>query len=86
MKKLKEKIDAILEFHIGDCSCEEGKACKFCTMSDELTRIAKAQENIGFQKAIDKASAVANNWHCGFSPGRDISKAIDMQINDVDES
>ena len=31
-------VDAFIEYHIGDCSCEHGHECQSCTMKKELRK------------------------------------------------
>lgn len=34
-------VDAFIEYHVGDCSCEHGHECQSCTMKHELKKEIK---------------------------------------------
>lgn len=34
-------VDAFIEYHVGDCSCEHGHECQSCTMKRELKKAIK---------------------------------------------
>ena len=38
-------VDAFIEYHIGDCSCEHGHECQSCTMKRELKDEIKSLES-----------------------------------------
>lgn len=50
-------VDAFIEYHIGDCSCEHGHECQSCTMKGELKRA-----NLVEMPSREGLLSVINDW------------------------
>lgn len=57
-ERCEQEAEGIVEYHIGDCSCEEGRACKSCEMKRDITEaLMKKEKEIEELRSVAKSAA-----------------------------